>query len=207
MQSSEPRGPLIFLLIFSVLCMLGSLYGVVRGLQGGWPVFAFSALGAVIFAARLWPGRNADCADALLQRFPGPVELRADRRKLFLGLIAVIVLAGLFLSSPTPKRVDPTIQLLLGLGFGATIPFGILALIKWPKLRLDANGFYVIAWRSSYARWEGASSFRVATIGHVLYNDEKLGNGSALPDVYAFSPSELASLMNRWRERALQAKS
>jgi hypothetical protein len=167
--------------------------------------------------------RSSMDADTLLAGFPGPVVLRPSRRKWLLVLLccAGFVAIGVWM-------------VLQGQSWGwfEVIFFGIGATASWALLlpgaaglRLDANGFEVVQYFRRYrTSWPNASSFvpvkiPPANVLFVGYDDASIKDGSiaemnrsiagrdaVIPDTFGLSADDLASLMTRWRARALGGK-
>src|SRR5262245_14662491 len=78
------------MLAIGIAFSAGGVGMIATGEQHGWAVFLFFALCAAVAANELWPAllsRRSVQPYVLLQRFPGPVVLKVDRRKSLFLLI------------------------------------------------------------------------------------------------------------------------
>jgi len=218
------------LLAIGVAFTAGGVAMIVTGAENGWFVFSFFGLCTAIFVGQLWPGfflRKPEAPGTLLRRFPGPVELRADRLKYFYLLIGAAIFGGLTFWLLQRERFGwfETVMLWLCVLFcAAAIPLMIVLMFRESTLRLDAEGLRVAhGWRNQLTRWADTSLFEVASVpipsGEaplVVYDDATsrnstlralntsiVGRNAALPDTYGLSHEDLAWLLNEWRERAL----
>jgi hypothetical protein len=159
-------------------------------------------------------------ADAILQRFLGPVTLLASRRKWLLVLLGCTGFAAAGVAMVNAAAPWGSYVLIV---FGAGAIVAAVMLVPGAgALRLDRDGFVVRSlFRSSRVRWQDASKFAPVSIPPsmqrmVCYDDAKLaagtmaklnvaitGRNSALPDSYGLSVDELARLMVQWREQAV----
>jgi hypothetical protein len=163
-----------------------------------------------------------DGIDEILAKFPGPVMLYRSRGKWLLILAVCIV----FVASGV---VMITGGLALGwlvaafFGFGIVIS-GLMLLPGSGSLKLERDGFETTSLRRRFrTRWADTDGFAAIAlpIPHtfqklVAYDDVKavggdlaeantamIGRNAALPDTYGLSADDLASLMMRWRARAM----
>lgn len=157
----------------------------------------------------------------LIGRYPGPLMLRASRRKwLLVGLgCAVFTAIGVVL-----QINEPSIMALLTIGFFGlgVLVAGAVLLPGSAALTLDTAGFEVIHFfRPRRTRWQDAEGFQAVSIPpsgikRVAYDDKTIaaggmaaasaaitGRNAALPDNYGLGAEELAALMQRWRAQAL----
>ena len=230
-----PRWALYVLLAIGLVFVIAGVGMVATGAEGGWPALLFFGLCSAVFAAQLWPNlllsQPAETPDALLHRFPGPVELHVPQRKTALILAGMIVFGGVslwYLYNETPDAFVTAVlwvcvaALLLGL------PFIVYQLIRGASLRLEHDGFRVKQpWSWRFVRWRDTSEFGVGSTALVeqiegdwstvvTYDDVNadaskisalnrsiVGRNSALPDTYGLSAQGLQTLMNGWRARAL----
>lgn len=166
---------------------------------------------------------------ALLARFPTSVTLQASRLK-FLGVFAVSgLLLGLCVYMLQHGRLSPSGEVKAWIGialFGVGVMTSLVMLAPGAgRLTLDQNGFervtLFLRFRTS---WNCVDNFTVCEMSvrrgrrmqFVGYTDRELpanntsqqltGRNAALPDSYGLSHDDLASLMGRWRTRALAAR-
>lgn len=231
-----PRIVIIILLVFSIVFVLTGIGMVLTGTEGGWPGLLFFALCAGVLATRLRPellvSVKPEPPEALLRRFPGPVELKVSQRRMAALLVGALIFVGvsvwLLLRDPPPSSYGRIMLWACIVMFGAAVPLFLYILLRGAGLRLEAEGFRVThAWRSYHTRWADAGPFSVVQlrlpIPYVLHDEElvayddatargsrigalskgTVGHNAALPDSYNFSHQDLARLMNLWRERAL----
>jgi|ERR1043166_5281579 hypothetical protein len=167
-------------------------------------------------------------AAAVLRAFPGPVTLRPSKTKWVALTAAKFILFGIsVLMTAWLYRIDPsaTWSLLLWVFLAVTFIViaiaDVLALVSggmWMKL--DADGF---EWRNLWSfrkrqRWADSTEFDGITanfwqfVVHGNTTSTKHGrvgellsfSGKAwLPDTYGLGATDLAALMNAWRQRAL----
>lgn len=231
-----PRWSLVVLFVVSVLFVLVGLAMVITGAEGAWPALLFFGLCAAIFAAQLWPSlllsQKPESVDALIARYPGPVELHVPQRKTLLVLVGMVIFAGVSLWYLRHEQLSSLGIALLWFCVGAlvlTFPFVLYQFIRGASLRLEGDGFRLKQpWKWRFVRWKDASDFGIGstaliashkgdwttlvTFDDANADDSKLaainrsivGRNSNLPDTYGLSPEDLQSLMNRWRERALR---
>jgi hypothetical protein len=161
--------------------------------------------------------------DAILRRFPGPVMLYPSRRKwaCILAGSGVFTMSGIWMvARGTPLGWPVLIFFLLCATVAAT------ALLPGAgALTLDGRGFEVknlfrcqrISWQSAMgfqARAIPPSIARMVIFDSIDVKDRMIaklataiaGRNGALPDTYGFSAEDLASLMARWRDKALQSE-
>ena len=156
--------------------------------------------------------------EEILSRFPGPVWLRPSLRKWSVMLVASAAVVALSLSGIV-LRIEPTwlCWFLVAL-FGAFM----VAAVVVPTLlglRLDSDGFTIvgIGGRSRLVRWQDANHFQAVEpypcITQVAFDiaDAKKGwspsvlqgHTHSLGEDFGMTADDLATLMNRWRERAI----
>jgi hypothetical protein len=166
-------------------------------------------------------------ADAILNKFPGPVVLTIPRRRRLLGLLVGICGTALFvffwISSHRYRSYDWIMEP-LGIVFFAGLTIRALILLFFPRyasLTLDADGF-TITHVFHYVRhaWREVSDFSVETKHIWRYGPHRAVMFSVfdsvtarsttkkkqVPDIYGqprLHGEALASLMNAWRQRAL----
>jgi hypothetical protein len=213
------------LLTIGVVFTIGGAGMIATGAQHGWAVFLFFGLCTAVFINEVWPNlfwRSSSPPDDLLRRFPGPVELKVDRRKHLFLLIGAAIFAGVALWFLRHEQVGWLDAILVWPGiimFGAAIPVMALLMLRGASLRLDGEGLEVRqGWRRSRTRWADTGIFEVAMLATaiVVYDDAAVkggkmalinasltGRSSGLPDTYGLSPEALAGLLNQWRGRAL----
>jgi hypothetical protein len=163
---------------------------------------------------------SQDRADEILSRFPGPMMLYPSRRKWLLILLTCVafVAIGIWMSSETPKG-----WFVLAF-FGACLVIAAVVLLPGAAaLKLDREGFETTKLFCRYSvRWQDATGFEAARIAGndmVVYDDRNatgraiaslnvalVGRNAGLPDTYALPAEVLASLMARWRERAVSPR-
>jgi hypothetical protein len=209
--------------------------GIFNGEIKGWILAVLCTNGAFFALALLRPdisgfGRaDPKAIIDILAQFPGPVKLTSSRRKWFFLLFtmsALFVGSLLILTHPLSDRQEP-FWIWVGLlcsGFGIIISL-LTLLPNGPALILRRDEFELINLvRHKCVRWDDTNSFEVfaVQIGSeiVIFDDASgrkkgilaiintgfSGRNSYLPDTYGLSAENLTSLMNQWRERALQAK-
>jgi hypothetical protein len=232
-----PRWVLFVLLAIGIIFVIAGIGMVATGSEGGWPGLLFFALCTAIFAAQLWPGlllsQPAQSPQALLQRFPGPVELHVPQRKTALILVGMIVfgaVSGWYLYAEPPGGFMAGILWLCIAAIVLGLPFIFYQLVRGASLRLEGDGFRVKQpWRWRFVRWADTSPFDIGSTAIVeqikgdwstvvTYDDKEadgsnlgavnrsiVGRNSALPDTYGLSAEDLQTLMNGWRARALAA--
>jgi hypothetical protein len=170
----------------------------------------------------------------LLGRFPGPVELHVPQRKTALILVGVIIFAGVsvsYLYKEQPGALATALLWFCVAALALSVPFIVYQLIRGASLRLEGDGFRIKQpWTWRFVRWKDASEFGIGSTAVieqvegdwstvVTYDDSNLdeskinvlnrsivGRNSALPDTYGLSAENLQTLMNGWRERALQRR-
>lgn len=223
-----PRALLFVFLIVSVLFVAAGIGMVATGAEGGWPAVLFFGLCGATFIGQLWPDilrREGPGADDLLAKFPGPVDLRTDRRKTALLLLASLVFGGviLWMLVKEPPGLWRGIFLWSGLVLcGLSVPMLALLLVRGGGLRLTAQalelrhlrGVRVMPWRNlggfevgrippsftPVVRYDDASKAAGPFAG---INSALMGRNSGLPDSYGMSHDDLARLLNGWRLKAL----
>lgn len=237
MSFRMPRWVLVVLLVISLIFVAAGIGMVATGAEGGWPGLLFFGVCAAIFTAQLWPNlllsQKPESVDALLQRYPGPVELHVPQRKTLLILIGVIVFAGTCLYYLQKEKPEILIAALLWFCvavLGLSIPLVLYQLIRGVSLRLESDGFRIKQpWKWRFVLWKDASEFGIGSTSliesHqndwstvVTFDDKNVeesklialnrsitGRNSALPDTYGLSAEDLQSLMNGWRGRALRS--
>lgn len=203
--------------------------------SGGWFVALFFGFCAAMAVHELWPevveGKRRYDATALLQRFPGPLRLRVPQRKLiffFLGFIAFGVSLGWIALQDEVPTWEKSIMGISVILIAAAIPLFAIMILRGATLRLDAEGFEMFqGFKRSRYLWSDASEFSVADVNvfapaehmMVMFDDAKtkdgaiaslsrrfVGHSGGLPDTYGMEVSDLAWLMNEWRERALASQ-
>ncbi|MGD9920987.1 MAG: hypothetical protein AB7V13_06015 [Pseudorhodoplanes sp.] len=232
-----PRWVMGVLLAISLALVAMGLGMVATGADGGWPGLLFFGLCSAVFAAQLWPhlllSAPAETPDALLQRFPGPVELHVPQRKTALLVVCAVIFAGVcaaYLNSERPGLLVATLIWFCMIALVLSLPFLVFQFLRGASLRLEGDGFRVKQpWKWRFVRWKDASEFGIGSTAIVeqvkgdwstvvTYDDSNvdesnvnilgqsiIGRNSALPDTYGLSPENLQTLMNGWRQRALQA--
>ena len=222
-----PRPIAYLMLAVSLLFVAAGIGMVATGTEGGWPALLFFGLCAVVFVGQLWPdilGREGPGPRDILAKFPGPVELRSDRRKTALLLVGTLVFGGVILWMLLHEPVGTWRSILMWPGvvlcaLGA--PVIAVLLVRGGSLRLTAEALELRHVRGLHAMpWRDLGLFEVGHIPPsytpmVLYDDASkasgllahanaamLGRNSGLPDSYGMSHEELAQLLNGWRERA-----
>jgi hypothetical protein len=220
-----PRLKRYALLAIGVVFTLGGAAMVLAGAQHGWPVLLFFGLCTAVFVDELWPAlfRRAPAPpEMLLQRFPGPVELSTDPRRLLFLMVGAAIFGGVtfWVLQHEPFGWFETIVLwLCVVGCAAAIPLMIVLMLQGSSLRLDGEGLQVRhAFRRHFTRWADASVFEVSDgpAPMVIFDDAAsrggtlgainagiVGRSGGLPDSYGLSHEELARLLNAWRQRAL----
>lgn len=234
-----PRWVLGVLLAIGIIFVIGGAFMVASGAEGGWPALLFFGLCSLIFAVQLWPNlllaQKPEPIEALLQRFPGPVELHVPQRKTALLLLGVIVFAGVCVSylynEPPSAPVSAFLWVCVAV-LVLSLPLILYQLIRGASLRLEGDGFRIKQpWKWQFIRWRDVSEFAigstavieqikgdwstVVTFDDATLGDSKIGalnrkivgRNSALPDTYGRSPEDLQALMNGWCQRALRSDS
>ena len=169
---------------------------------------------------------NSQTADVLAQ-FPGPVILSVPRK---IQIRPLVLAASSFAIALAAVHQDSSSKLawfgLVFFGVGA-IAFAISALPGATSLTLDRDGFVAKrAFIQNRSRWPDVTNFVAAParpparqdIKFVWFNDTQwqkwklarmetasFGYNAGLPATYGFAAEDLANLMTRWRDRALQA--
>jgi hypothetical protein len=162
--------------------------------------------------------------DAILSRFPGPVMLYRSRKKWWLVLFASLVLAyGGYGMIGEGKLMGWFVLAFFGL---VAVTAAASLLPGAGKLTLDASGFEVVnLFRRFRSRWQDVGNFQPIVLprtsqkfvgydtgdfagrpvaGAVArFNVRISGRAGMLPDTYGLSADDLATLMTRWRERAV----
>lgn len=234
-----PRWAMGVLLAIGLVFVAAGIGMVATGAKGGWPALLFFGLCSAVFAAQLWPqlllSAPAENPDALLARFPGPVELHVPQRKTALILFGMIVFGGValwYLRAEPPGMLVAVLLWFCIVAIILGVPFVGYQLIRGASLRLEADGFRIKQpWKWTFVRWQDASEFgigstavieqvkgdwsTVVTYDDKTVDDSKLatinrsitGRNSALPDTYGLSAEGLQALMNGWRARALAGAS
>jgi hypothetical protein len=204
----------------------GSFYILVAKREPfAWIALSFGLVMVAMAMHELWPrlieGRPVP-PDDMLQRFPGRVILQTPRAKLifFLGstLLFGFSLTGMALYSDMGV-LEKAIMWIGAVGCAAAVPAFLLAILRGPTLRLDADAMHVSQGpKSSTHRWADVSVFSVVDVGMrmvifddatmsdggvVQFNRGMIGRGGGLPDNYGMAPEQLAWLLNEWRARAL----
>lgn len=231
-----PRWVMGVLLVIGAAFTFAGIGMVATGAEGGWTVLLFFGSCTAIFAAQFWPhlllSAPAETPDALLQRFPGPVELHVPQRKTALILVGIIIFAGVgvrYLYTEQPGVLVATLLWVCVAALVLSVPFFVYQLIRGASLRLEGDGFRIKQpWKWRFVRWKDASGFGIGSTAIVeqvkgdwstvvTYDDATIdegnvsalsrnivGRNSALPDTYGLSAEDLQTLMNGWRERALR---
>lgn len=233
-----PRFVLVILLVISLVFTVAGIAMIATGAEGGWVGFLFFGLCSAIFITQLRPGllvsQKPEPPEILLQRFPGPVELRMQQSKLLFTLLGVFVFGGITAYFIVTERPNPIVAAFLWFCvacLAVSVPFFLFLLIKGGGLRLEAQGFRLAqAWRNTFTRWADTSEFEIGSTAILIsyrgdgtavvtYDDAHakggslasintsiVGKNSALPDTYGMSAEDLKTLMNGWRERALRTR-
>jgi hypothetical protein len=199
---------------------------VVEGRSEGWFVFIFFGTCTLIPIAILWPAtidpKLDSSVEALLGRYPGPMLLRPSSRKWSLILLASAGFAVSFVLLIRTMQLEAWFAGVLWF-FAAFFAAGTVAatvqlLPGASELTLNATGFEVVRFfRRQRTDWQDASRFTPVAIPPydvplVAYDDANAQTGTSsitgrtatLPDTYGLSADDLASLMGRWRDRAIQ---
>jgi hypothetical protein len=225
----------LFWLFALIVCLLGlGVLAISDAKMQGWSVTLLCGGGALLAAAFLRPdisgfGRTGtQPAASILTQFPRPVTLTPSRRKWSIMLVFSLAIAmslWLALQHPLSIRQEPFVvwMILVFAGFGIIVST-LMLLPHANVLILDEDGFELIKFfRRKYVPWKDASHFEISHLSHggmVIFDNaqEKKSHlarvntwigvrNSGLPDTYGLSAENMASLMNQWRERALQSKS
>lgn len=224
-----PRAVNYLLLAISLLFAVGGAAMVATGSGDGWQVLAFFGVCAAVFVVQLWPqllhSETID-ADLVLARFPEPTTLRSGRkRNLVMALASAGFAFGIGALLLRPDLELP-MKLVLWAGvvlFGGGAPLLLVMAFKGTSLMLTAEGLTLVTlYRRHAMRWSDLSAFAPARVppggtpvvafdyapadGAKLAGANRLliGRNSALPDQFDLAPPELAALLSRWRERALE---
>jgi hypothetical protein len=231
-----PRWVMGVLLAIGLVFVAIGIGMVATGAEGGWPGLLFFGLCSAVFAAQLWPhlllSAPAETPDALLQRFPGPVELHVPQRKTALIAVCVVIFAGVcwaYLQAEQPGFLVAALIWFCLIALVLSVPLLVYQLIRGASLRLEGDGFRIKQpWKWRFIRWKDASEFGIGSTAIVeqvkgdwstvvTYDDATIdegnvsalsrsivGRNSALPDTYGLSAEDLQALMNGWRARALR---
>lgn len=167
--------------------------------------------------------------EELLSRFPGPIRLYPSREKwamLAAGSLPFAIVGGILI-------LDGSAHMLWG--WIATVFFGICLLVSAIRLlpgaaalTLDIGGFeeHTLFFQRTRAQWRNVTDIKAdaapaarSNMKLVWFNDPEWkgnwlrGQEAALPgcnaglaDTYGLSAEELADLMIRWQQRALEAE-
>ncbi len=191
----------------------------------GWLALSFSLLCAGMAVHELWPslieGRRTE-PDLVLQRYPGPVTLRTQSRKIVFLIFTAILFGGCLLWMALRSDMGAVELFFMwfgAIGCAAAVPVFLLILVRGSTLRLDANGFQIVhVRRTSVHRWADTTEFAVVDVGTPMvffdqttlaagalaaFNQNMTGYSGALPDTYGMDAWSLASLLNEWRTRVL----
>jgi hypothetical protein len=157
--------------------------------------------------------------EAMLQRFPGPATLYPSRAKwlavlmacaAFVGIGAFMIWAGWTLTG----------GLFVGFFSAGVLVALALMLPGASSLTLDGQGFEVVhLYQRIKARWQDVDGFKPSDVGGVVYDDATkkdsaagrvsasiTGRNTSLSDTYGMAAEDLAQVLTRWRERALQGR-
>ncbi|TDR87305.1 hypothetical protein [Enterovirga rhinocerotis] len=227
-----PRPVLYVLLAIGLLFTVAGIGMVAAGAKDGWLVAVFFSFCTAVFVWQLWPqwleAPPALTVEEMLARYPGPVELRMNTRKIVFLLVGLLVFGGcsLWLLLTAPLGWVAAVALWIGLAFIALgIPVLAITLLRGSWLRLEAGRFVVSqGWRRWSVPWQAATGFAASRIPPsmtelVVFDDATRAGGAlaginagitgrngALPDNYGLPHAALADLMTAWRERAVAAK-
>jgi hypothetical protein len=169
---------------------------------------------------------NLQATDVLIQ-FPGPVTLSAPRKIQIRPLVISALFTAMALAQVHEHSSSKLAWFsLIFFGFG-TIAFVVAMLPRATTLTLDQDGFVATrAFVRNRSRWQDVTNFVASPalppapsdVKIVWFNDTQwqkwklarmetkmLGYNAALPATYGFPAEDLANLMARWRDRALQA--
>jgi hypothetical protein len=227
-----PRPTAYLLLAIGLLFTVAGAAMVAMGARDGWMVLIFFGVCAGVGVVQLWPqllrSETLD-PDALLARFPEPVTLRSGRKR---NLVMTLGSAGFaFGIGALLQRgdIELSTKAMLWVGvilFGGGAFLLLVMAIKGTSLMLSVDGLTLTTLRRSrMMRWSDLSGFaavRMPPAGTPMVafdyapadrallagaNRLLIGRNSALPDQFDLAPPELAALLSRWRERALEAAS
>ena len=219
-------------LAIGILFSIGGIAMVVSGDSRGWVVFFFFLFCAAMAVHELWPRlierHVPDNPDTFLQNYPGPVTLRVPTFKLIFFVVCFVVFGGCLGWIALYGDLGAFGNFFMWLGVAGAVlatPIYLLSIIRGSTLRLDAQGMHVAQGvKRSFHRWTDVSEFSVADAGVLsparapivvfdeagtkdgkiaAFNRSLLGRSGGLTDNYGMEPSQLASLLNRWRARAL----
>jgi hypothetical protein len=161
--------------------------------------------------------RSGPDIDRILARFPGPVTLNASRRK----WSAILLFSALFAVGGIWELLDGDAK-----GWFVFAVFGSSAIVAATAMLPGANALTLKGdcfettslFRGNRVRWNDVSGFTVISFASKLVgydhagmdtrrlakaNTALFGRNAGLPDTYGLSHEQLASLMTRWRDRAL----
>jgi len=158
-----------------------------------------------------------------LERFPGPVTLRPSRGK-WLLLFAISFAFSFGGCLMVRDGASGGWFVLIFFGFCTLISI-VVMLPGASALTLDRDGFEVKRmYRGDRTRWRNASGFTTARLpphshAMVVYDDASqargmiastnialTGRNAGLPDTFGMEPDDLATLMESWRQRAVQRR-
>ncbi|MGU3359164.1 hypothetical protein ACLBWX_02400 [Methylobacterium sp. M6A4_1b] len=227
-SASGPRIRHVLLLVLSLVFVAAGIGMIVTGADGGITATAFFGICAAIAAWQLWPAlleTETRSADALLARYPGPVVLRASKRKLLVLAALSAAFGGVMLWTLLYEAIPIAAQVLVWPGvvlFLGGAPLMIVIAIRGSALHLDGVGLTIVqADRVRRVGWHDASGFTAVAVSRaaqriVMFDDasaedtrlaamnRKLtGRGMGLPDTYGLDPDALAELLTAWRMRAV----
>ena len=170
--------------------------------------------------------------DEILSRFPGPVTLYPSRRR-WLGILlgcAAFVAIGVWMlistSTGDGSFANTAIAWFAIVFFGIGVVVAAVTVLPGAgALKLDRDGFEITKFfRRHSVRWPDATGFAMAAIPPaeqkmVVFDDAHAGGGAiarwsvsiaghnaSLPDTYGLPAEDLASLMTRWRDRAVERR-
>ena len=165
-------------------------------------------------------------AETLLARFPGPVTLTPNRRRLFIGLVLFVGLTAFCVAVLIPKLPNAggydAVMTVFSTLVCAGLALRAAILLLRPRiigLALDIDGFAIGGFfQRKRRRWRDVKNFRVEDRGddgkQVVYDVFRAATGPrpgvvknarTLGNVYGLPEQDLAWLMGQWRERALAA--
>lgn len=165
-------------------------------------------------------------AETLLARFPGPVTLTPNRRRLLIGLVLFVGLTVFCVAVLIPRLPNvggyDAVMTVFSSVVCAVLTVRVAILLLRPRiigLTLNADGFQIGGFfRSVRVRWRDVRNFRIEDRGddgkQVIYDEFTAAHGPrpgvvkkahVLGDVYSLPEEDLAWLMGQWREQALAA--
>jgi hypothetical protein len=233
MTKDSPAGPFL-MLAMSALFVTGSVFWVlVTKDKLAWGGLLFSGACTAVAIAMLFPNHSGwgrtdrSYVDSMILQFPGPVRLRPSRRKCLISILGLLAMAAAtIIAMRYPgfggRLLHPIVGIPSILFMAWLIIRGTLKLLPGESaLVLDRDGFELAKYfRTSHTSWKDTSEFKTlykqmlgSPTAYGIAFDKACGSkmhsarqNRQLPDTYGLSAENLTSLMNQWRERALQAK-